>query len=78
MKAVKLKPSTHVHSGLVYRVYQNQGQGPIIVELNPITLGVKSLDRFYAAILPCCTLMLSGMHEFKIFQHYGDSSAAGL
>ena len=40
MKALKLKLGTHMNSGLVYCVYQNQGQGPI-------TLGVTSLDRFY-------------------------------
>ena len=40
MKALKLKLGTHMDSGLVYCVYQNQGQGPI-------TLGVTSLDRFY-------------------------------
>ena len=36
----KLKLGTHMPTGLMYRVYQNQGQGPI-------TLGVTSLDRFY-------------------------------
>ena len=41
-----------MHSGLMYRVYQNQGQ-------EPITLGVTSLDRFY--ILP---LMKSFRHTF--------------
>ena len=40
MKAVKLKLGTHVDSGLMYREYQNQGQGPI-------TLRVTSIDRFY-------------------------------
>ena len=39
MKVVKLKLGTHMASGLMYRVYLNQGQGPI-------TLGVTSLDRF--------------------------------
>ena len=29
MKAVKLKHGTHMDSGLMYFVYQNQGQGPI-------------------------------------------------
>ena len=47
-----------------------------------ITHGVKSLDRFYVAMLPCPTVMLSGKHEFKIFQHCGfffsDSVAVGL
>ena len=36
----------------------------------------------YVAMLPCPTVILSGKHEFKIFQHYGfffsDSAAAGL
>ena len=44
--------------------------------------GVKSLDRFYIAMLTCSTVILSGKHEFKMFQHYGyfssDSTAAGL
>ena len=40
MKAVKLKLGTHMDNGLMYCVYQNQGQ-----EL--ITLRVTSLDRFY-------------------------------
>ena len=40
MKAVKLKLGTHIDNGLMYRVYQNQGQ-------EIITLGVTSLDRFY-------------------------------
>ena len=48
----------------MYRVYWNQGQGPI-------THGVKSLDRFCVAMLPCPVVMLSGKHELKIFQHYG-------
>ena len=51
---------TVVESGLMYRVYRNQGQGPI-------TRGIKSLDRFYVAMLPCATVMLSGKHKFKIF-----------
>ena len=56
-------------------VYWNQGQGPL-------THGVKFLDRFCVAMLPCPTVMLSGKHEFKICQQYGyfssDSTAAGL
>ena len=40
MKAVKLTLGTHMDNGLMYCVYQNQGQGPI-------TLGVTSLDKFY-------------------------------
>ena len=36
----KLKPDTHMDSGLMYCVYWNQGQGPI-------TFGVKSCGRFY-------------------------------
>ena len=39
-------------------------------------------DRFYVAMLPCPTVMLSVKHEFKIFQHYqyfsSDSATAGL
>ena len=38
-------------------------------------------DRFYIA-MSCPTVMLSGKHEFKIFEHYGyfssDSTAAEL
>ena len=40
MKALKLKLDTCIDSGLLYYVYQNQGQGPI-------TLEVTSHDRFY-------------------------------
>ena len=59
----------------MYPVYWNQGQGPI-------THGVKSLARFYIAILLCPTVMLSGKHEFNIFQRSGyfssDSTATEL
>ena len=61
----------------MYHVFRNQGQGPI-------THGLKSLDRFYDAILPCPTVVLPGKDEFKIFQHYtgmyfsSDRAAAGL
>ena len=44
----------------MYLVFQNQGQGPI-------THGLKSLDRFYDTMLPCCILALSGKDELKIF-----------
>ena len=40
VRVTKLKPGTHMDSGPMYCVYQNQGQ-----ELT--TLRVKSLDRFY-------------------------------
>ena len=40
VKALKFELGTHMDSGLLYSVYQNQDQGPI-------TLGVTSLDRFY-------------------------------
>ena len=46
----------------MYHVFRNQGQGPI-------ANGLKSLDRFYDAMLPCPTVVLSGKDEFKIFQH---------
>ena len=52
MKVVKLKLGTNMDNGLMYRVYQIQGQ-----EL--ITLGVTSLDRFYS--LP---LMKNFRHTF--------------
>ena len=39
-KGYKAETGTHMDSGLLYCVYQNQGQGSI-------TPGVKSLDRFY-------------------------------
>ena len=59
----------------MYRVFRNQGQ-------RPITHGLKSLDRFYNAMLPCPTVVLSGKDELKIFQHYmyfsSDRAAAGL
>ena len=40
MEALKLKHGTHMESGLLYRVYQNQDR-------ESITLGVASFDRFY-------------------------------
>ena len=71
----------------MYHIFRNQGQGPTTHEL-------KSLDRFYDAmlpcptvvlydaILPCPTVVLSAKDEFKIFQHYiyfsSDKAAAGL
>ena len=70
-----LKNGTCMDSGLTYRVFRNQGQGPI-------TRGLKSFDRFYVATLPCPTVVLSGKDEFKIFQHYmyfsSERAAAGL
>ena len=39
MKAIELKLGKQVASGLMYHVYQNQGQ-------EPITLGVTSIDSF--------------------------------
>ena len=50
-------------SGLMFCVFRNQSQGPV-------THGLKSLDRFYNAMLTCPTVMLSGKNEVKIFQHY--------
>ena len=53
MKAVKLKLGTHMDSGLMYRIYQNQGQGPI-------TLRISLLDTFYNLLLMknfCCTFL---------------------
>ena len=47
----------------MYLVFKNQGQGPTIH-------GLKSLDRFYDAMLSCLTVVLSAKDEFKIFQHY--------
>ena len=59
----------------MYCVYQNKDQGPI-------THGFKSLHNFYVAMLPCPAVMLSGKHEFKIYQSYGyfsfDGAAVGL
>ena len=40
IEVVKLKLGTHMDNGPMYRVYWNQGRGPI-------TLGVTSFDRFY-------------------------------
>ena len=59
----------------MYCVFRNQGQRPIIH-------GLKSLDRFYDAMLPCPTVVLSGKGEFNIFELYmyfsSDTAAAGL
>ena len=76
VRVKKLKPGIHMESGLMYHVYQKQGQGPIIH-------GVKSLDRFYVAMLPCPTVSdVSSKHELKIIQHNmyfsSYSAAAGL
>ena len=48
VKVTKLKPGIHMDSGLMYHINQNQSQGPI-------THSVKSLHRFYVAMLPCPT-----------------------
>ena len=75
VRVTKLKPGTHMESGLMYHVYWTQGQGPI-------THGVKSLDRFYVSMLLFPPVMLSGKHKLKIFQYYryfsSDSAAVGL
>ena len=59
----------------MYHIFRNQGQGPT-------THGLKSLDRFYDAMLLCPTVVLSAKDEFKIFQHYmyfsSDKAVAGL
>ena len=59
----------------MYHALRNQGQGPT-------THGLKSLDRFYNAMLPCPTVMLPAKDEFKIFQHNmyfsSDKAAARL
>ena len=34
-KALKLKLSTYMDKGLMYHVYQNQGQGPITLGVTP-------------------------------------------
>ena len=39
MKVVKLKLSTRMYNGLIYRIYQNMGQWPI-------NFGVTSFDMF--------------------------------
>ena len=45
-------------------------------------MDLKSFDRFYDAMLPCPSAVLSGRDEFKLFQHYmyfsSDKAAAGL
>ena len=57
-----LKSGTRTNSRLMYREFSDQGQGPI-------THGLKSLDRFYGALVPCPTAVLSGKDELKIVQH---------
>ena len=67
------KSGACMDSGLMYHIFRNQGQGPI-------THGLKSLHRFYDAMLPCPTVVLSVKDEFKIFQHYmyfSDRAARG-
>ena len=53
----------YIHGQWVEICILDQGQGPI-------THGLKFLDRFYDAMLPCLTVVLIGKDEFKIFQHY--------
>ena len=65
-----------MESGLMYPVYQNQGQGPITHE-------VKFLDKFYVAMLPCPTVMYLVSMNLKYFNTVGnslssDSTAVGL
>ena len=52
MKAAKLKFGTHMNNGLMYYVYQSEGQGPI-------SLGVTFLYSFYNL-----TLMKNFRHIF--------------
>ena len=47
----------------MYHVFRNQGQGTI-------THGLKSLDRFYDAMLSGPTVVLFVKDKFKIFQLY--------
>ena len=44
----------------MYHVFRNRGRGPI-------THGLKSLDRFYDAMLPCPTVVLSVRMNSKYF-----------
>ena len=55
-----LKTGTGMDIGFMYLVFRNQGQGPI-------TYGLKSLDRFFNAMLPCPTVVLSGKENSKYF-----------
>ena len=54
----------------MYRVFKIPGR-------RPITHKLKSLDRFYDAMLPCPAVVLSGKDEFKIFQHFMYFSSDG-
>ena len=36
MRVTKLKPGTHMHSGLIYCVYRKKRQGLIIFGVNPM------------------------------------------
>ena len=65
MKAVKLKLGTHMDNGLMFGVYQNQGQGHI-------TLGVTSLDMFYNLPLMknFCHTFLKNCKGYKVETWY--------
>ena len=65
MKVVKLKLGTHMENGLMYRVYQNQGQEFII-------LRVTSLDKFYNLPLMknFCHIFLKNCKGYKIETWY--------
>ena len=58
-------------SGLMYRVFRNQGQGPT-------THGLKSLGRFYDSMLPCPTVVLSAKDDLKYFNTSSDKVSVGL
>ena len=61
MKAVKFKLGANMGSGLMYRVYHNQGHGPI-------TLRITSLDRFYnfAISETFCHAILKSCKSYKV------------
>ena len=65
MKALKLKLGSHMDSGVLYPVYQNQGQGPI-------TLGVAYLDRLYKFpyIKNFCPTFLKNCKDNKVETWY--------
>ena len=65
MKAVKLKLGTHMDSGLVYRVYQNQGQGPITLWANPlIGFRISLLMKYF------CHTFLKNCKGYKVETWY--------
>ena len=54
MQAVKLKLNTHMDIGLMYGVYQNQGQGPITLRVTFLDVFAIKEKKFHHTFLKNC------------------------